>query len=236
ARVAPTVNRHEPPDVMALLAETARAVVEGPRRADRLLVPAPVDGVRVREEAVGAARARRAVDGGDEGQVDAAVLPAPAGDEHVAPDVEGPEHVPRPLAAHDLLRPPEREHAEAPPVGSADGRDEEAEVAPLDTRLPQAQVRGEQDGVHVVEAEDVVEVEVEGEEREAGPLRRAVAVPDEREEREAAAPELRRRQRARRVRRPRLGARPVREEEEAEAPIPFFPAARRDRKEDLGPV
>src|SRR5207245_232217 len=106
--VAPTVEGEDPPDLPVALAEPPLAKHERPGRADALGPLALVDRVRVGEEAVAAHAAPGAVDGGEEGQVEAPALPAVAGHQALAADVEGPEDGARALLSDDPPRPVER--------------------------------------------------------------------------------------------------------------------------------
>src|SRR5439155_4164 len=193
--------------------------------------PPPVHGVRVEEDAIEAAPAAGAVDGGDEREVDPRALPAVARHEPLAPDVKRPQDVARPLGAERLLAPVNGPEPEAAPGRSADGRDErEREEAALEPRLGEPEVRGEQDHADALEAVKVGHVEVEGQDAEVGPERGAGAVEDEGEELEAGRPRGRAGL--------RLGRRAVavREEEEAEGLVAVLPAGRDEREEDVGLV
>src|SRR2546425_35403 len=224
-----------PPAPPAPPAEPPLAKHERPGRADALGPLALVDRVRVGDQAVAAHAAPGAVDGGEERQIEASALPAVAGHQALAADVEGPEHVARPLLADDLPRTVEGQHAEPAAAGSAVGGDErEAVVAPLDLRLGEPQVGGEHHHPHALVAGEVVEVQVEGGHRELAAALRARAVEDEREEREAARPLGCRRCLLRRGRGPGAGA--VGEEEQAEGLVVLLPARRGERVEDVGAV
>src|SRR5881392_2057271 len=233
--VAPTVEGEDPPDLPVALAEPPLAKHERPGRADALGPLALVDRVRVGEEAVAAHAAPGAVDGGEERQVEAPALPAVAGHQALAADVEGPEDVARALLSDDLPRPVERQHVEPAAAGPAVGGDErEAIVPPLDLRLGELEVSGEHHHPHAPVAGEVVEVQVEGCHRELAAALRAGAVEDEREEREAARPLGRRRRLLRCGRGPGAGA--VGEEEQAEGLVVLLPARRGERVEDVGAV
>src|SRR6059036_1495484 len=233
--VAPTVEGEDPPDLPVALAEPPLAEHERPGRADALGPLALVDGVRVGEEAVAAHAAPGAVDGGEERQIEAPALPAVAGHQALAADVEGPEHVARPLLADDLPRTVEGQHVEPAAAGPAVGGEErEARVPPLDLRLGELEVSGEHHHPHAPVAGEVVEVQVEGCHRELAAALRAGAVEDEREEREAARPLGRRRRLLRRGRGP--GAGTVGEEEQTEGLVVLLPARRGERVEDVGAV
>src|SRR5438552_720486 len=188
-RVAPTVEGEDPPDLPVALAEPPLAKHERPGRADALGPLALVDRVRVGEEAVAAHAAPGAVDGGEEGQVEAPALPAVAGHQALAADVEGPEDVARALLSDDLPRPVERQHVEPAAAGPAVGGDErEAIVPPLDLRLGALEVSGEHHHPHAPVAGEVVEVQVEGCHRELAAALRAGAAEGDREERGGARP------------------------------------------------
>src|SRR6266704_3270579 len=233
--VAPTVEGEDPPDLPVALAEPPLTKHERPGRADALGPLALVDGVRVGDEPVAAHAAPGAVDGGEERQIEAAALPAVAGHQALAADVEGPEHVARPLLADDLPRTVEGQHVEPAAAGPAVGGDErEGVVAPLDSRLGEPQVGREHHHPHAPVAGEVVEVQVEGCHRELAAALGARAVEDEREECEAARPLGRRRRLLRRGRDPGAGA--VGEEEQAEGLVVLLPARRGERVEDVGAV
>src|SRR5438876_2059532 len=231
--VAPTVEGEDPPDLPVALAEPPLAKHERPGRADALGPLPLVDGVRVGEWPVAAHPAPGAVDGGEEGEVEAPALPAVAGHQALAADVEGPEDEARPLLPDDLPRAVKGQHAEPAAARPAVGGDEgEGVVPPLDPRLGEPQVGGEHHHLHVPVADEVVEVQVEGDHRELAPALRARAVEDEREEREAARPLTR----PGRLLRRGTGAGAVGEEEQAEALVVLLPARRRERVEDVGAV
>src|SRR5205809_4388299 len=233
--VTPTVEGEDPPDLPVALAEPPLAEHERPGRADALGPLALVDGVLVGEQAVAAHAAPGAVDGGEERQIEAPALPAVAGHQALAADVEGPEHVARPLLADDLPRTVEGQHVEPAAAGPAVGGDErEGVVAPLDLRLGEPQVGWEHHHPHAPVAGEVVEVQVEGCHRELAAALGARAVEDEREEREVARPLGRRRRLLRRRRGPGAGA--VGEEEQAEGLVVLLPARRGERVEDVGAV
>src|SRR6266404_4148858 len=235
--VAPTVEGEDPPDLPVTLAEPPLAKHERPGRADALGPLALVDGVRVRDQAVAAHAAPGAVDGGEERQIEASALPAVAGHQALAADVEGPEHVARPLLTDDLPRTVEGQHAEPAAAGPAIGGDEwEGVVAPLDLRLGEPQVGGEHHHPYAPVAGEVVEVQVEGCHRELAAALRARAVEDEREEREATRPLGRRRRLLRRGRGRGPGAGAVGEEEQAKGLVVLLPARRGERVEDVGAV
>src|SRR5438552_3086215 len=235
--VAPSVEGEDPPDLPVAVAEPPLAKHQRPGRADALGPLPLVDGERVGEEAVAAHAAPGAVDGGEEGQVDAPALPAVAGHQALAADVEGPEHEARPLLADDLPRAVEGQHAEPAAARPAVGGDErEGVVPPLDPRLGESEVGGEHHHPHALVAEEVVEVQIEGGDRELAPALGARAVEDEREEREAARPRVRPSRLALRGRRRGAGARTVGEEEQAQALVVVLPARRDERVEDVGAV
>src|SRR5881296_2754394 len=229
--VGTSIERGETPDAVLGLAEGALAIDERERTADPLVRLPLVHGVRVEEDAVEAAPAAGAVDGGDEREVDTRALPAVARHEPLAPDVKRPQDVARPLGAERLLAPVNGPEPEAAPGRSADGRDErEREEAALEPRLGEPEVCGEQDHADALEAVKVGHVEVEGQDAEVGPERGAGAVEDEGEELEAGRPRGRAGL--------RLGRRAVavREEEEAEGLVAVPPAGRDEREEDVGLV
>src|SRR5688572_19677453 len=181
--VAAAVERREAPRVVLVRADTLRAHDERPRRRGHLAVLAAVDGVHVRDGAPGTTRPGLAVDGRPDGEVHPAPLPAVARHQHLAPDVERPEHVVRTLAAGDLLAPVERPHARAVTVLAADGRVErEGHEAALHPRLGQLEVGGEHHRPHALPAGEVLQVEPEGEDRQAGAVLWLVAVEEEREQ------------------------------------------------------
>src|SRR5213078_1497299 len=168
--VAPSVEGEDPPDLPVAVAEPPLAKHQRPGRADALSPLPLVDGARVGEEAVAAHAAPGAVDGGEEGQVDAPALPAVAGHQALAADVEGPEHEARPLLADDLPRAVEGQHAEPAAARPAVGGDErEGVVPPLDPRLGESEIGGEHHHPHALVAEEVVEVQIEGGDRELAP-------------------------------------------------------------------
>src|SRR5436305_1652839 len=97
--VGTSIERGETPDAICGLAEGALAIDERERAADPLVRLPLVHGVRVEEDAIEAAPAAGAVDGGDEREVDTRALPAVARHEPLAPDVKRPQDVARPLGA-----------------------------------------------------------------------------------------------------------------------------------------
>src|SRR5947208_14050748 len=178
--VAPSVEGEDPPDLPVAVAEPPLAKHQRPGRADALGPLPLVDGERVGEEAVAAHAAPGAVDGGEEGQVDAPALPAVAGHQVLAADVEGPADVARPLVADDLPPTVEGQHAEPATARPAVGGDErEGVVPPLDPRLGESKVGGEHHHPHALVAEEVVEVQIKGGHRELAPALGARAVEDE---------------------------------------------------------
>ncbi len=221
--------------MVVVLAEVPLADGERPRRSDVLDALAFVDGVRVGGEAPRPGSPAGAVDGREHREVDPAALPAVARHEPLVAHVEGPHHVARAFLPDDLLFTIEGEHAHPATVDPAHGRDEREGIpAVLDARLGQAQVRREHDHFHVLVAEEVVEVEVEGRDRETRPALRAVAVEDEREEVPAARP-LGGRGFLRILR--LVGrARAIGEEEEAEGLVVVPPAGGGQGVEDVGAI
>src|SRR5947207_6533135 len=225
------VERREAPGPIFDVAERALAIDERERAADRLVRPLLVDGVGVGEDAVETAPALRAVDRAHEREIDARLLPAVAGHEALAPDVERPEDVARPLGADPFGAAVDRPEPESAAVGPAHrGHEREGEEAPFDARLGEAEIRWQHDGAEAIEAVEVRHVEVERQDAEVGAECRARAVEDEREELEPARPR----------RRAALGLRcrtvAVREEQEAKRVVLFEPARRDEREEDVGLV
>ena len=179
----------------------------------------------VGEHAVAAARALLAVEGRVGGQYDQAVLPPVLGHQTVVLDVEGPHDVAGARLAGDRGRAVEGPDAPPAAVGPADGGDEgEAVVAPLDPRLVELEVGGEEHRTDPFVAEDVGQVEVEGQHAEVGAVRGVGAEEDEREEGEGR----------RRLRGARAGCRPVSgDQQEAERLVVALPPGREDRRQDL---
>src|SRR5207247_7534449 len=89
------------------------------RAAARLVRPLRVDGVGLGEDAVETAPAPRAVDRAHERQIAARLLAAVAGHEALAPDVERPEDVARPLGADPFGAAVDRPEPESAAVGPA---------------------------------------------------------------------------------------------------------------------